>query len=139
MGSNACHARGASERFVGMTGGRRPMMPISSSVADAAQLCKCGACGVDLNSSLRALSSDVSHCSRPRSRRLFLSKASLPAGIYCRSKMLVSSVVFCFVMCGVTSAVLFCPGVDSFHFRSVWILSTRLLSVTSSCFNKLAM
>ena len=28
----------------------------------------------------------------------------------------------------VISTVLFCPGVDSFHFRSVWILSTRLLS-----------
>ena len=26
-------------------------------------------------------------------------------------------------------AVLFCPGVDSFHFRAAWILSTRLLSV----------
>ena len=27
------------------------------------------------------------------------------------------------------SAAVFCPGVDSFHFRAVWILSTRLLSV----------
>ena len=39
----------------------------------------------------------------------------------------------------VTFAVPLFSVVDSFHFRAVWILSTRLLSVTSSRSNKLAM
>ena len=29
--------------------------------------------------------------------------------------------------------VMFSAGVDSFHFRAVWTISTRLLSVTSCC------
>ena len=52
--------------------------------------------------------------------------------------MKVSAFFHSFVICGETYAASFCPVVDSFRFRVVLILSTRLLSVTCSCFNKLA-
>ena len=54
---------------------------------------------------------------------VFLSSASLPAGIYCitSSRYLWHH----YQLYHITIAT----GVDSFHFRAVWILSTRRLSV----------